>query len=77
MTATQRPVLALTIGGLCGCTLAIAGEPAWAAIAIVAGLAVGVVPADVRERRIPTPLVVGAAVAGAACVVITSLADGA
>src|SRR5262249_13581305 len=40
-----------------------------------AGLAVGVVPADVRERRIPTPLVVGAAFAGATSATITSIGD--
>ena len=76
MTATRRHVLGVIIGGLCGCALALAGQPAWAAITIVAGLTAGVVPVDVRERRIPTPLVVGAAAAGAACVVITSVADG-
>jgi leader peptidase (prepilin peptidase)/N-methyltransferase len=52
---------------------AVAGQPAWAAIAVVAGAATGIVPVDLRERRIPTPLVAAAAIAAVVSVAITSI----
>ena len=53
----RPPDRAAVAGGLAGCALAVAGRPAWAALVILAGVGVGVIPADLRERRIPTLLV--------------------
>jgi leader peptidase (prepilin peptidase)/N-methyltransferase len=75
MTPTVGHRIAAAVGGLTGCVLAAVGEPAWAAVAIVVGVAVGVVPADLRERRIPTPLVLIGALGGLAAIVITVVAD--
>jgi leader peptidase (prepilin peptidase)/N-methyltransferase len=63
-------------GGLAGGVLAAADEPGWAALAILVGVAVGVVPADVRDRRIPTSLVGIGAGATAVAAGITALRDG-
>jgi leader peptidase (prepilin peptidase)/N-methyltransferase len=71
---TGRRHVVVVSGGLCGCALAAVGQPAWAALAIVAGLA-AVVPVDVRERRIPTPVVAAATIATTTSIVITALGD--
>jgi len=62
------------VGGIAGAVLAAAGQPAWAALAVLAGVAVGVVTVDLRERRIPTPLVAIGTV-GAVAAAITSGRD--
>jgi leader peptidase (prepilin peptidase) / N-methyltransferase len=64
-----------TAGGIAGAVLAAAGRPAWAALAVLAGVAVGVIAADLRERRIPTPLVAIGTIAAAVVGAITSARD--
>ena len=64
-----------TAGGINGSVLAAAGQPAWAALAVLAGVAVGVVTVELRERRIPTPLVLIGTIAAAVVAVITSTRD--
>jgi leader peptidase (prepilin peptidase)/N-methyltransferase len=75
VTALRLHLIAVIVGGVCGCAFATVGQPAWAAIAILAGVAAGVVPVDLRERRIPTPLVAPAAIASVASVALTSIDD--
>jgi leader peptidase (prepilin peptidase)/N-methyltransferase len=75
MSLAERYRNAAVFGTATGCALASAGHPAWAATAIVSGVAVGVVPTDVRERRIPTVLVGIGAAAGLVAIVITSVVD--
>jgi leader peptidase (prepilin peptidase)/N-methyltransferase len=76
MTAAPPAHVAATIGGIAGCGLAAAGQPGWAALTILAGVAIAVVPTDLRERRIPTLLVGTGAVAVVAAAAITSIRDG-
>jgi leader peptidase (prepilin peptidase)/N-methyltransferase len=61
--------------GVVGCALAAGGQPGWAALAILLGVAAGVVPADLRHRRIPTCVVAVGAAATLAAVAITTLHD--
>jgi leader peptidase (prepilin peptidase)/N-methyltransferase len=68
--------MATAAGGLAGGLLAAAEKPAWAAMAILVGVAVSIVPADLRERRIPTSLVGIGAAATAVAAGITALRDG-
>jgi leader peptidase (prepilin peptidase)/N-methyltransferase len=75
MTPTVGHRIAAAVGGLTGCVLAAVGQPGWAAVAVVVGVAVGVVPADLRERRIQTSLVLIGAFGGLAAVVITTVVD--
>jgi leader peptidase (prepilin peptidase)/N-methyltransferase len=64
-----------TAGGIISAVLAAAGQPGWAALAVLAGVAVGVVAVDLRERRVPTPLVAIGAIAAVVVVTITSASD--
>jgi hypothetical protein len=64
-----------TAGGIAGAVLAAAGQPARAALAVLAGVAVGVVAVDLRERRVPTPLVTIGTIAAAVVGAITSARD--
>jgi leader peptidase (prepilin peptidase)/N-methyltransferase len=73
MVAAHR-IIAVA-GGIAGAVLAAAGQPAWAALAVLAGVAVGVVTVDLREQRIPTPLVAIGTVGAVVVAVITSARD--
>jgi leader peptidase (prepilin peptidase)/N-methyltransferase len=76
---TTTPVAHRTVasaGGLAGCVLAAFGEHGWAALAILGGVAAGVIPSDLRERRIPTLLVAIGAGAAAFAAGITVVRDG-
>jgi leader peptidase (prepilin peptidase)/N-methyltransferase len=73
---TRPPDLAVAAtGGALGGALAAAGQPGWAALTVMAGMAVGIVAADLRERRIPTALVALGAGAATIAAAVTSARD--
>jgi leader peptidase (prepilin peptidase)/N-methyltransferase len=72
-TPAHRSIAAA--GGLVGAALAAAGQPAWAALTILAGVGICVVTVDLRERRIPTPLVLIGAIAAVLVAAVTSIRD--
>jgi leader peptidase (prepilin peptidase)/N-methyltransferase len=74
MSAAAHRIIA-TAGAITGAVLAAAGQPGWAALAVLAGVAVGVVTVDLRERRIPTPLVAIGTIAAVVVGTITSARD--
>ena len=74
MSAAAHRTIA-TVGGIIGAVLAAVGQPGWAALAVLTGVAVGVVTVDVRERRIPTPLVAIGTIASVVVGTITSARD--
>jgi leader peptidase (prepilin peptidase)/N-methyltransferase len=75
MTRPADRVIA-AVGGLAGVVLAVARQPGWAALAVVAGMAVGIVVTDLRQRRIPSDLVAIGAGAGTIAAAVTSGRDG-
>ena len=75
MTIPGSHRIAAVAGGLAGCLLAASGRAPWAALTILFGVAVGVVPTDLRERRIPSQFVVVGTVAAMLAAALNAIRD--
>jgi leader peptidase (prepilin peptidase)/N-methyltransferase len=75
MTTGRRDRTAAIVAGAAGWVLAALGQREWAALVVLAGVGVAVVPTDLRHRRIPTAAVVVGALATVAATGLTALSD--